>query len=178
VPTVAAVADVVLVRWPSEADRRARLVAEGQPHLLVVEGEEPPPEVTDVLEDWVRLPTPDQDVRARMLTLRRRARPVPEIDDNGVLRLGPSWVALAPVEGRLATALVERFGSVVSRDTLARAGWPTKAPDRNVLDVHVLRLRRRLEPLGMAIRTVRSRGYVLEMIRAESNGRMVEASNS
>ena len=171
-------ADVELVRWPSEAELRARLVEEGQPHLLVIEGEEPPPEVTDALEDWIRMPTPDQDVKARMLTLRRRARPVPEIDDNGVLRLGPAWVALAPVEGRLAKALVERFGRVVSRDTLARAGWPAKAPDRNVLDVHVLRLRRRLEPLGIAIRTVRSRGYVLETIRAASNGSIVNGSSS
>jgi DNA-binding winged helix-turn-helix (wHTH) protein len=40
--------------------------------------------------------------------------------------------------------------------------WPGSAPGRNVLDVHVLRLRRRLAPLGLAIRTVRSRGYMLE----------------
>jgi DNA-binding response OmpR family regulator len=31
-----------------------------------------------------------------------------------------------------------------------------------VLDVHVVRLRRRIAPLGLAIRTVRSRGYLLE----------------
>jgi DNA-binding response OmpR family regulator len=45
---------------------------------------------------------------------------------------------------------------------LARAGWPDGAPGRNALDVHVLRLRRRVAPLGLAIRTVRSRGYLLE----------------
>ena len=43
-----------------------------------------------------------------------------------------------------------------------RAGWPKGAPGRNALDVHVLRLRRRLAPLGLAIRTVRVRGYLLE----------------
>ena len=106
-----------------------------------------------------------------MLTLRRRAKPIPELDDNGVLRLGPAWVALAPVEGRLAKALVERFSRVVSRDTLARAGWPSKAPDRNVLDVHVLRLRRRLGPVGLVIRTVRSRGYLLELADASGGHR-------
>jgi len=31
-----------------------------------------------------------------------------------------------------------------------------------VLDVHIVRLRRRLAPLGLVIRTVRSRGYLLE----------------
>jgi DNA-binding response OmpR family regulator len=35
-------------------------------------------------------------------------------------------------------------------------------PTRNALDVHMLRLRRRLEPLGLEVRTVRSRGYVLQ----------------
>ncbi len=35
-------------------------------------------------------------------------------------------------------------------------------PGRNVLDVHIVRLRRRLAPLELVIRTVRSRGYLLE----------------
>jgi DNA-binding response OmpR family regulator len=59
-------------------------------------------------------------------------------------------------------ALLDRYGAVVSRDALARAGWPAGAPGRNALDVHMLRLRRRVEAVGLAIRTVRSRGYLLE----------------
>ncbi len=51
---------------------------------------------------------------------------------------------------------------VVSREMLANSGWPDGAPGRNALDVHVLRMRRRLAPLGLVIRTVRSRGYLLE----------------
>jgi len=58
--------------------------------------------------------------------------------------------------------MLERFGAVVSRESLGRAGWPDGAPGRNALDVHVLRLRRRLAPVHLAIRTVRSRGYLLE----------------
>jgi DNA-binding winged helix-turn-helix (wHTH) protein len=84
------------------------------------------------------------------------------IDDDGVIRRGDRWVSLPPVEARLTTALLDRYGAVVSRDALARAGWPAGAPGRNALDVHMLRLRRRLSPLGLAIRTVRSRGYLLE----------------
>ena len=72
---------------------------------------------------------------------------------------------LPPVEARLSSALVERFGAVVSRDALTRAGWPSGAPGRNALDVHMLRLRRRLQALGLVIRTVRSRGYLLEEAR-------------
>ena len=60
------------------------------------------------------------------------------------------------------SSLLDRFGAVVSRDNLSRTGWPTGAPGRNALDVHMLRLRRRIGPLGLAIRTVRSRGYLLE----------------
>jgi DNA-binding winged helix-turn-helix (wHTH) protein len=95
---------------------------------------------------------------------------VPEIDVHGVLRFGSGWVSLPPVEARLADALVVRFGAVVGRDTLRRSVWPGSSPGRNVLDVHVLRLRRRLAPLGLAIRTVRSRGYMLEQAD-QSDGR-------
>jgi len=99
-----------------------------------------------------------------MYARRARAKLIvhPELDDDGVLRLGDGWVPLPPVEARLTAAMVERYGAVVSRDALARAGWPEGAPGRNALDVHVLRLRRRLSPLSLAIRTVRSRGYLLE----------------
>ena len=50
----------------------------------------------------------------------------------------------------------------MSRDQLAKAGWPRGAPGRDALDVHMLRLRRRIAPIGLAIKTVRSRGYLLE----------------
>jgi DNA-binding winged helix-turn-helix (wHTH) protein len=59
-------------------------------------------------------------------------------------------------------ALVERFGAVVHRDALAATGWPEGSPGRNALDVHMLRLRRRIAPVGLAVRTIRARGYLLE----------------
>ena len=164
-----ALVDVVVVSWPAEAPRRERLMAEGRPRLLLLEDGNMPPAPTDCLEDWVRLPASDLDVQTRVDFLRARAcahRPVaPELDDFGVMRFGEGWVPLPPVEARLATAMVERFGAVVTRDALTRAGWPAGAPGRNALDVHVLRLRRRLQTLGLAIRTVRSRGYLLEEAR-------------
>jgi DNA-binding response OmpR family regulator len=134
--------------------------------LLLEDGIPPPVPEGDDLEDWIRLPAGDADLHARMEGLRRRGEarsdPTPALDDDGVLRLGERWVSLPPVEARLTAALLDRFGAVVSRETLARAGWPTGAPGRNALDVHMLRLRRRLSPLTLAIRTVRSRGYLLE----------------
>ena len=123
------------------------------------------------LEDWIRVPAGDGDLRARVDGLRRRGEarvaPAPAIDDDGVLRLGDRWVSLPPVEARLTAALLDRYGAVVSRDALRGAGWPSGAPGRNALDVHMLRLRRRLSPLALAIRTVRSRGYLLERTVAE-----------
>jgi DNA-binding response OmpR family regulator len=158
--------DVALLRWPAESDRRDELSAARQLRLLLVEGDEPPPVVLDDGEDWIRVPAPEQDLRNRVEGLRRRRRgsgpASAHLDGDGVLRAGGRWVALPPVEARLMTALLDRYGAVVSRDALARAGWPAGSPGRNALDVHVLRLRRRLGPLALAIRTVRSRGYLLE----------------
>ena len=158
--------EVALLRWPAEDDRRSALAASQAPRLLLVDASAPLPETADCLEDWVRVPAPDDEVRARSTALARRASEhhavVPVLDGDGVLRVGATWVSLPPVESRLATALLERFGAVVSRDSLGRAGWPTGPPGRNALDVHMLRLRRRVAPVALAIRTVRSRGYLLE----------------
>lgn len=155
------------MRWPDDEPARARLRETGVPRLLLVDDGVPPPSVDDDLEDWIRLPAADADLGARVDTLRRRAADrnggIPHVDGDGVLRFGGGWVPLPPVEARLTRALVERCGAVVRRDVLARAGWPDGSPGRNALDVHVLRLRRRVAPLGLAIRTVRSRGYLLEI---------------
>jgi hypothetical protein len=165
--------EVALVHWPAEQDRREALRRTGQPRLLLVE-RGAPPIPTDELEDWIRLPADDLDLRVRVEALRRRTDgdngSTPLVDDDGVLRLGDHWVSLPPVEARLTSALLDRFGAVVSRDALARSGWPGGSPGRNALDVHVLRLRRRLSPLRLAIRTVRSRGYLLE--RADGGGQV------
>ncbi len=122
--------------------------------------------MADCLEDWIRLPADDADIDARCQAVADRAvshLPArPELDPDGVLRSGPDWVSLPPVEARLMGALLDRFGAVVSRDQLARAGWPKGAPGRNALDVHMLRVRRRIAPLSLVIKTVRSRGYLLE----------------
>lgn len=160
--------DVALIRWPGETDRLAYLRHLGVPRLLLLERDVEPPNSIDVLEDWVRQPVTEADIRARIATLAKRAgseaapTQPPEIDGDGVMRFGNKWVSLPPVEARIVTAMAGRFGSVVHREVLTAAGWPEDPPSRNALDVHVLRLRRRIEPLELAIRTVRSRGYLLE----------------
>ena len=166
------------MRWPAERGRRAELNELGVPHLLLVEDGHHPPSPASVLEDWIRVPASEADVRIRIDTLQARkasggdgaAAPhrqpsSPTLDGDGVLRAHGGWVAVPPVEARLLRALIDRYGAVVSRETLSRAGWPERSPERNVLDVHVLRLRRRMTPVGLVIRTVRARGYLLESDR-------------
>ncbi len=166
-------ADVTLVRWPEQEETRSALQASGRPRVLLLDPSTPAPEPSDPLEDWVRVPVADADLRARVRWLAHRvalgrgasvapAEAGPVLDEDGLIRMGDQWVALPPVEHRLAHALLAKLGTVVTRDALSRAGWPDGAPGRNALDVHVLRLRRRLAPLRLTIHTVRSRGYLLE----------------
>jgi DNA-binding response OmpR family regulator len=165
-------ADVVLVRWPEEQERLERLRAAGTPRLLLVGEQLPPPEPSDPLEDWIRLPAAESDLRARVATLAARAGSdgdPPVVDEDGLLRFRGRWVTLSPVERALAGALVERFNAVVGRDTLVRYAWPGEVPTRNALDVHMLRLRRRIQELGLEVRTVRARGYLLQAAARGAN---------
>ena len=157
---------VDLLKWPDETGLRRELSERGRPCLMLIDEAAPPPPSIDILEDWVRLPALEVDVMARMRTLSDRAaslrQSTPLIDDDGVLRFQDKWVHVPPLERRIADVLVDNFGAVVSRENLTDAGWPDQHPGRNALDVHVLRLRRRLVRVHMSIRTVRSRGYLLE----------------
>ncbi len=155
---------MVLVRWPAEQERLEELRASGEPRLLVVEDGSPDVR-DDPLEDWLRTPVDVDELRIRVDTLRARAERLlgaPTVDDDGVLRHRHRIVTLPPVQRALADALLERLGSVVSRETLTRAVWGAEPPpDRNVLDVHMARLRRLLNDAALELRTVRQRGYLV-----------------
>jgi DNA-binding response OmpR family regulator len=158
--------NVEVVRWPADAQRLAELRELRIPRLLLVadgDGELPLP--IDCLEDWVTSAAPEWEVDARRHALVLRAgrhavRPV--LDEDGLLHHRDAWVSLSPVEQALAGVLLDRFGAVVTREMLADRAWPSGVPTRNALDVHVLRLRRRIAPVGLEIRTVRSRGYLMQ----------------
>ena len=158
------VTDVALVRWPVERHRLDALRAVGDPRLIVVE-DGAPPMGDDCLEDWLRAPVDVDELRVRVATLRSRAsrhHPTATVDSDGVLRHRGRILTLAPVQRRLAEALLERHGTVVGREALIRHTWPDGAPaNRNVLDVHITRLRRLLAEVGLELKTVRRRGYLL-----------------
>ncbi|MCU1485849.1 MAG: transcriptional regulator [Actinomycetia bacterium] len=87
---------------------------------------------------------------------------LPTMDEYDLLHHGHEWVALSASEAAVVTLLLERYGRVVGRDRLEAAVWPTVgAPPRSMLNQLMIRVRRRIEPLGLEVTTVRGRGYLL-----------------
>ena len=76
-------------------------------------------------------------------------------------------------DARVAHALQDEWDAArliqVGRDVLARRAWPEGVPTRNALDVHILRFRRRIAALGLELRTVRSRGYLLQSVATDGH---------
>jgi DNA-binding response OmpR family regulator len=165
--------EVILVRWPEEIDRIERLRTLGVPRLLLVGGDLSTLKLGDALEDWVRLPAPEDELRIRVANLALRARETrekPTVDEDGLLRYGGRWIALSPTERSLAATLVDCFGDVVDHETLVRITWKGRRPTRNALVVHITRLRRRFAPLGLEICTVRGCGYILQSVAVSGVG--------
>ncbi|HEY1398793.1 response regulator transcription factor [Roseateles sp.] len=80
------------------------------------------------------------------------------------VRRGARVLDLLPREHDLLIYLMRHAGQTVTRTMLFEAVWNYRADERtNVIDVHIARLRRKLESEGEAplIETVRGAGYVL-----------------
>jgi two-component system, OmpR family, response regulator len=125
-------------------------------------------------DDYLVKPFDLQELEARVRALLRRHR----ADRNAQIRIGA--LVLTPGEPRvmlggcavdlpasefaLLEALATRAGRVVRRDDLAdRLGRGTEPPSDTAIEVCVHRLRRRLSPLGLKVRTLRGFGYLLEI---------------
>jgi biotin operon repressor len=177
--------EVALIRWPGEEDKRSALLASRQPHLLLVEFG-PPPVNASPLEDWIRVPASAVDLEARLESLRSRSRQLatdegtttlvgPRLEEGGILRTDGGWVSVSPIEARLVARLLERPGAAVTRQALIESGWPPTEEARldlrrHALDAHLLRLRQRLPSVGLTIRTIRSRGYLLDQLPPTRSG--------
>ena len=157
---------VAIIAWPEERAAAEQLALLRMPRLLIMSGQVEPAHSLDDLEDWVRLPVADCDVRARVRRLRQRSvtvPPKPLLDGCGRLIYQGRWVELAPVEERLAGPLVERFGCIVTEQALLAAGWPSGSPATGTLRPRLSRLRRRVAELGLDLATVRMQGYCLQL---------------
>lgn len=76
-------------------------------------------------------------------------------------------VALPLQEFRLLYELMRQAGQVLSVRSLLDGAWSSDAPaDAGTLKVHIMRLRRKIEPdsrLPIYIRTVRRCGYIFDV---------------
>jgi two-component system OmpR family response regulator len=119
---------------------------------------------------------PELQARVRALLRRHEARNAHELRIGPLqlrigeprVTLGGSIVDLPAGEFTLLEALAMRVGHVVSREViaarLARGGDP---PSDTAIEICVHRLRRRLEPHGLRVRTLRGFGYLLEAASPE-----------
>ena len=155
--------DVVVLSWPNQEPERKRLERDSIPRLWLVERGIDPPTGDSCLEDWLRLPAEDADVRARLVSLAGRAAHHPSrpmLDAHGQLTRNGTVVILSPVEQHIATPLIENFEHAVAEDDLIAAAWH-EGGSEDTLRVHVSRLRRRLGPIGLTITNIRAYGYVM-----------------
>ena len=85
----------------------------------------------------------------------------PSLDPDGLLRHHDRWVAVSPHEEAVLRLLLARWGHMVPRASLSAAVWPDASASSRALNTLVVRLRKRLEPLGLTIETIRARGFLL-----------------
>ena len=153
--------DVQVLRWPDDASER--LDSAAGPCLWLVAPDARPPDATSCLEDWTWLPASEVEIQARLAALVTRAanHPAPPaLDEFGQLIYHGRSLYLSPTDELIVRALIDVFGEVVGDDQLLEAAWPDGGTPQ-ALRVHISRLRRRLAPLGLALRCIRGAGYLM-----------------
>jgi two-component system OmpR family response regulator len=125
-------------------------------------------------DDYLPKPFEPEELRARLRALLRRG--TIQVLDNDLLAFGDleirlkartvhvkrAHVATSPKEFELITYFARNAGQTVTRMQLLENVWNLHFdPGTNVVDVHVGRLRRKLEDAGSAaIQTARGEGYI------------------
>ncbi len=128
-------------------------------------------------DDYLGKPFSFAELLARLQVLVRRRTGTPRVQDtvlrcadleldrlSRVVRRGGRKIALQPREFRLLEYLLLHQGEVVTRTMLLEAVWDFHFdPGTNVIDVHISRLRRKIDDGEgtMLFHTVRGAGYRL-----------------
>jgi DNA-binding response OmpR family regulator len=128
-------------------------------------------------DDYLVKPVAIKELSARLRALRRRVRAVCPPDpghllgdleilpDAGEVRLRGRPVPVTLTEFRLLCDLAEHAGQVLSRQQLLQRVWEYDFGDERLVDVHVGRLRQKIEDDSSApqrLVTVRGMGYKLQ----------------
>ncbi len=81
-----------------------------------------------------------------------------------------SLLALSQRELGVLEVLLLRSGRIVSKESLVENlyNWDDEAVGNNAIEVYVHRLRKKLEPYGVNVRTVRGLGYMLDKLSEHS----------
>ena len=127
-------------------------------------------------DDYMRKPFPLDELLARVRVLLRRTQQqadIRKIIENGAFKLDTvekeAWlrgsrIDLSPTEYSILEVLARRMGHTVSREELLRRIWGMSNCDTRTVDVHLSRLRKKLDdgrrPM-LSAQTLRGRGYRL-----------------
>ena len=142
-------------------------------------------------DDYLQKPIPNAVLAARMRAAMRRggarSMEIAKVGDlvldrvaHRVTRDGRT-IELTSRQYSLLEFLAMRAGDTVDRPELLKQVWQLETdPGSNVVDVHVAQLRKRLRESnsGVRIRTMRGRGYVLEVAgESDQHGESTIANN-
>jgi two-component system, OmpR family, response regulator len=128
-------------------------------------------------DDYLTKPFDPEELTARLEVLLRR-RQAASVARETALRVGPleldlilrkvrrdgEEVALLPTEYRVLEFMMRHAGKTITRTMLFEAVWGYHFdPGTNLIDVHMGRLRKKIDPPGVPplIQTVRGSGYIL-----------------
>jgi two-component system response regulator TctD len=124
-------------------------------------------------DDYLLKPFAPAEFEARVRALVRRGQglsnpiltcgPLTLDPATGIVALDGRPLALRRRELTVLAALMPRAGKVVAKDRLIDEVFGFDEPVApNALELYVARLRKKLEPAGVRIRTIRGLGYLLE----------------
>ena len=128
-------------------------------------------------DDYLVKPFAFAELIARLHAVRRRVQDRPPAQISaGTLTLDLATrrvvsankeIDLTPTEFSLLEMLMRHAGQVVTRKMLCEHLWDASwEGETNVIEVHITRLRKKLDEAGDAIQTVRGRGYAFRSSRS------------